>query len=77
MKRNTILPFYLFSFLLFLAACTETVGDAKQETTQPQIYPDYVGVTIPVNIAPLNFSMADETMVNGQRSMSAHRCRHH
>ena len=27
----------------------------------PQIYPDYVGVTIPVNIAPLNFSMADET----------------
>ena len=26
----------------------------------PQIYPDYIGVTIPVNIAPLNFSMADE-----------------
>ena len=74
MKRNTILPFYLFSFLLFLAACTETVGDAKQETTQPQIYPDYVGVTIPVNIAPLNFSMADETMVNGQWSMVKNQC---
>ncbi len=39
-----------------LAACTETVSDARQEAAQPQIYPDYVGVTIPVNIAPLNFS---------------------
>ena len=43
-----------------LAACTETVSDAKQEAAQPQIYPDYVGVTIPVNIAPLNFGMTDE-----------------
>ena len=49
----------LFSLLLF-AACTETVSDARQETVQPAIYPDYVSVTIPVNIAPLNFSMADE-----------------
>ena len=45
--------------LTWLTACTETVTDAKQEATLPQIYPDYVGVTIPVNIAPLNFSMAD------------------
>ncbi len=43
-----------------LAACTETVSDARQEAAQPQIYPDYLGVTIPVNIAPLNFSMSDE-----------------
>ncbi|MBR5037021.1 MAG: PD40 domain-containing protein [Prevotella sp.] len=42
-------------------ACTsETVKDAKQEAALPQIYPDYIGVTIPVNIAPLNFCMADE-----------------
>ena len=46
--------------LMLLTACTETVKDARQETVQPQIYPDYVGVTIPVNIAPLNFCMADE-----------------
>ena len=61
MKRNTILPFFLFSFLLFLASCDEKVSDARQETAQPQIYPDYIGVTIPVNIAPLCFNMADET----------------
>ena len=46
-----------------LASCTETVNDAKQEAAQPNIYPDYLGVTIPVNIAPLNFSMADETVL--------------
>lgn len=51
--------FILFSLLLF-AACNGKVSDAKQEAAQPQIYPDYIGVTIPVNIAPLNFNMADE-----------------
>ena len=60
MKRNTFLSFYLFTFLLFLAACTETVSDAKPENALPQIYPDYLGVTIPVNIAPLNFGMMQE-----------------
>ena len=57
-----LLPFYLFTFLLlFFSACTETVTDARQEAAQPRIYPDYVGVTVPVNIAPLCFNMADET----------------
>lgn len=63
MKRT--LHILLASCLLLLAsylvaACTETVSDAKQETAQPNIYPDYIGVTIPVNIAPLDFCMADE-----------------
>ena len=26
----------------------------------PEIYPDYIGVTIPADIAPLNFNFADE-----------------
>ena len=51
---------YLIIGLMGLMGCTETVSDAKQETAQPDIYPDYLGVTIPVNIAPLNFGMADE-----------------
>jgi len=59
MKKT--LSFLLLSLLLLSSACTETVSDAKQETVQPRIYPDYVGVTIPVNIAPLCFGMADET----------------
>ena len=52
--------FTLLSVLLLTACSTETVSDAKQEKNQPNIYPDYLGVTIPVNIAPLNFGMADE-----------------
>ena len=53
-------PLFAFLFSLLFAACTETVSDAKQEAALPQIYPDYIGVAIPVNIAPLNFNMADE-----------------
>ncbi len=53
---------YTLLAILTLAACTnETVGDARQEKSMPQIYPDYIGVTVPVNIAPLCFCMADET----------------
>lgn len=51
---------YILITLLLFVSCEEKVCDAKQETAQPQIYPDYVGVTVPVNIAPLNFCMADE-----------------
>jgi len=66
MKKN--LYTFLLSHLLLLTscllmACTETVSDAKQENALPQIYPDYLGVTIPVNIAPLCFNMADETVL--------------
>lgn len=47
--------------ILALTACTvEQVKDARQENTHPHIYPDYLGVTIPANIAPLNFCMDDE-----------------
>ena len=52
---------YILLSAICLAACThEPVSDAKQENALPAIYPDYLGVTIPVNIAPLNFNMADE-----------------
>ena len=47
--------------LMALMGCQETVKDAKQENALPHIYPDYIGVTIPVNIAPLCFNMADES----------------
>ena len=43
-----------------LAACSTAVENAKLEAARPDIYPDYLGVTVPVNIAPLNFGMADE-----------------
>lgn len=60
-----ILFFSTFATLAIgLAMCatasTEKVKDAKSEACLPNIYPDYVGVEIPVNIAPLNFGMSDD-----------------
>ena len=58
MKR--IFHILLVSYLL--VSCTETISDSQQEDKLPLIYPDYIGVTIPVNIAPLNFSLTDEAV---------------
>ena len=42
--------------LLLLASCSTSVPQSYTETgTLPAIYPDYVDVTVPVNIAPLTF----------------------
>jgi hypothetical protein len=43
----------LFTFSLL--SCTPTPHDVVQSTLEAEIYPDYKDVTIPVNIAPLNF----------------------
>lgn len=46
--------------LCSLASCTESVQNARQEAALPHIFPDYIGVTVPTDIAPLNFCMDDE-----------------
>ena len=54
---------YCFSMigLLFLfAACQEKVTSPARVDTLPSIFPDYVGVTIPSTIAPLNFRVTDD-----------------
>ena len=51
--------YFLFS-VIFLVGCHTHPTDVAQVGRMPEIYPDYVGVTIPVGIAPLNFSMADD-----------------
>ena len=43
-----------------LLACNSRPEHAQTIDQLPAIYPDYIGVTIPVGIAPLNFSMADD-----------------
>ena len=42
-------------FLLFLMGCGGMRKPAKQSQALPSIFPDYTDVTIPSNIAPLNF----------------------
>ena len=69
---------YILLSVLLVSSCTETVTDAKQESAHPQIYPDYLGVTIPVNIAPLNFGLVDENallidaVINDRHGHSLH-----
>lgn len=46
---------------LALTACGyESTHNANHIDTLPPIYPDYTGVTVPLNICPLNFDMADD-----------------
>ena len=51
---------YIFLLImLLLAACTPSPKDERESDDYPDIYPDYVGVTVPCNIAPLNFMLRD------------------
>ena len=41
-------------------ACASGPSDPERVDALPAVYPDYIGVTIPAGIAPLNFNFADE-----------------
>lgn len=45
-----------------LAACSSHPTNVSKVDQLPEIYPDYIGVTVPVDIAPLNFNFADEAI---------------
>ena len=47
----------LFSAVLLAAACT---GGTTYVDELPDIYPDYIGVTVPAGIAPMNFNVPEE-----------------
>lgn len=61
-----------------LAACSSKPTDVIKVDQMPEIYPDYIGVTIPADIAPLNFAMADDDVdavdveVKGSKGGSIH-----
>lgn len=49
----------LLSLLIvfFAFSCTQTIPESKKTDEPVDIFPDYAEVTIPTNIAPLNFSL--------------------
>lgn len=51
--KNT--TYQLACLLLLLLSCTEVPENAVGTNSLPAIWPDYTGITIPANIAPLNF----------------------
>ena len=42
---------------MVFASCTQRVENPIPADEFPTIYPDYIGVTIPAEIAPLNFNV--------------------
>jgi hypothetical protein len=57
MKNLTIM---LWLLVMLLAACTDKPHNATLSQELPHIAPDYIGVTIPPGIAPLNFYCTDD-----------------
>ena len=68
----------VLAICLCLLACSKQPTNVSKVDALPAIYPDYVGVTIPVGLAPLDFSMADEDVstidvtVKGSKTGSIH-----
>lgn len=57
MKTKGITALLAFT-VLSLAACSRT--GTVYENVLPPVYPDYIGVTFPAEIAPLNFNLTEE-----------------
>lgn len=74
MKKHLI---YILSGWL-LTACSYPVNNPEKTDEWPKIYPDYIGVTIPTTIAPMNFNCIDEkyeridVTVTGSKSGKMH-----
>lgn len=59
MKRLTSIICHL-TVLAALLCCSGSPTDVHTADALPDIYPDYADVTIPADIAPLNFNMCDD-----------------
>lgn len=57
--RTPLVLMLLTGAMLTLGSCSDTPSDVTQVNSLPQIFPDYAGVTIPAEIAPLNFNAKD------------------
>lgn len=52
----------LLTFFLYIG-CTENRVASKLGNTHPDIFPDYKGISIPINIAPLNFTVRNSSHI--------------
>src|SRR5664280_735780 len=60
----------LFAGAIFLASCSGIPGHFTEKSVCPVLFPDITDITIPVNIAPLNFSLAG----NAQKMVAVYEC---
>lgn len=73
---------YNIFFILIISligGCVPSPKDVEETGALPNIYPDYMGVTVPENIAPLNFLLRDScealyvTASTGDLEIKSHR----
>ncbi|MBO4811994.1 MAG: PD40 domain-containing protein [Prevotella sp.] len=60
MKRNILACISIVGFLLLMSSCAnhpDVPSSSKEAKCLPAIFPDYCDVTVPSNIAPLNFML--------------------
>lgn len=81
MKQQILLRwrgFVIPTLLILLLGCQSRPVDVRQINELPAIWPDYTDVTIPANIAPIDFAMADDAFetidvtVKGSKGGSLH-----
>lgn len=64
--------------ILGILGCTSQVDNPTKVDELPKIYPDYIGVTIPAEIAPLNFNSTEadidcmDVVVKGSKGGELH-----
>lgn len=64
--RNLFCSSVMGLSMLWLSSCNGMKEPAEQTSSLPTIFPDYSGVTIPLNIAPLNFIMENADHVQAR-----------
>lgn len=55
--NTTIFSTLLLTVCILLSGCSRIRKAVRTADVQPEIFPDYIGVMVPVNIEPLNFMM--------------------
>lgn len=58
--RRIIYHFFILAGLLSMISCARRPANAEPLSEEAPIFPDYKEVTVPVNIAPLNFSLLEK-----------------
>ena len=66
---------YLYSLLwlctVFFFSCNGGLPDAEETEGEIEIFPDYKGVAVPCNIAPLNFKLKEPCEATSRQNVAA------
>lgn len=57
MQKNSLIVLFL---ILLIVGCKRSPGNFEESSEAPELYPDYTSLTIPFNIAPLNFKILNK-----------------